>query len=225
MQSEQINELAAALVAAQAEFSAVPKESANPFFKSSYAALPDVVKHATPVLARHGLAVSQFISEADTLTTYLLHKSGQFLSHTMTLHLVKDDPQAQGSAVTYARRYSYMACLGLVADNDDDGNAASQRGGTSARPAPQRASQSTTAPSQATGEKFDADPALVAYLVLADEINQNSEEPNATLTDITDRAQKYPLTAKQVGLAKKLADEAVRGAGLDPSAEFAKVAR
>ena len=73
MQSEQINELAAALVAAQAEFSAVPKESANPFFKSSYAALPDVVKHATPVLARHGLAVSQFISEADTLTTYLLH--------------------------------------------------------------------------------------------------------------------------------------------------------
>ena len=38
------------------------------------------------------------------------------------MHLVKSDPQSQGSAVTYARRYSYMAALGLVADEDDDGN-------------------------------------------------------------------------------------------------------
>lgn len=130
MKSEQINELASALAKAQAEFSAVPKDSQNPFFKSSYAALPEVVKTATPVLAKYGLAVSQFISTDesanDTLTTYLLHSSGQFLAHTMKLHLVKDDPQAQGSAVTYARRYSYMAALGLVADIDDDGNAASQ---------------------------------------------------------------------------------------------------
>ena len=104
MKSELINELAAALAKAQAEFSAVPKDSQNPFFKSSYAALPEVVKTATPVLAKYGLAVSQFISTDevgnDTLTTYLLHASGQFLAHTMKLHLVKDDPQAQGSAAT-----------------------------------------------------------------------------------------------------------------------------
>ncbi len=126
MHSEDIKDLAVTLVAAQAEFSAVPKGSTNPFFKSKYAALPDVVATAGPVLAKHGLAVSQFISEDDSLTTYLLHVSGQFISHTMTLHLVKNDPQAQGSAVTYARRYSYMSCLGLVADEDDDGNKASQ---------------------------------------------------------------------------------------------------
>jgi hypothetical protein len=129
MNSPEINELAAALVAAQAEFGAVPKGSINPFFKSKYAALPDVVAHASPVLAKHGLAISQFISNQtgfDTLVTYLLHKSGQFMSHTMLLHMVKADPQAQGSAVTYARRYAYMSVLGLVADEDDDGQRATQ---------------------------------------------------------------------------------------------------
>ena len=134
--SSDITELAAALVAAQAEFSAVPKGSANPFFKSKYAALPDVVAHAAPVLARHGLAVTQSISfvvgmaqgqtPIDTLTTTLLHKSGQYIENEMLLHLPKQDPQGQGSAVTYARRYSYMAILGLVADDDDDVNAASR---------------------------------------------------------------------------------------------------
>jgi len=134
MQSEQINELAAALVAAQAEFSAVPKGTVNPFFKSKYAALPDVVNHAAPVLAKHGLSVTQAISFValdalvlDTLTTTLLHKSGQFMQSQMLLHLPKQDPQGQGSAVTYARRYAYMSVLGLVTDDDDDGNAASRK--------------------------------------------------------------------------------------------------
>lgn len=130
MQSTEINELAKALVSAQAEFSAVPKGSVNPFFKSKYAALPDVVASAGPVLAKHGLAVSQHITTndqgADMLITYVLHSSGQFIAHGMILHLPKSDPQGQGSAVTYARRYSYMSALGLVADEDDDGNKASQ---------------------------------------------------------------------------------------------------
>ena len=130
MNSEEINELAAALVLAQAEFGAVPKGSTNPFFKSKYAALPEVVQHASPVLSKHGLAISQHICTNDNgddlLLTYLLHRSGQFIAYSMQLHLVKDDPQAQLSAVTYARRGSYMAVLGLVADEDDDGNRASQ---------------------------------------------------------------------------------------------------
>jgi hypothetical protein len=132
--SNEINEIATALVAAQAEFSAVPKGSVNPFFKSKYAALPDVVAHAAPILAKHGLAVTQSITYIiagdtifDALKTALIHKSGQYIENEMLLHLPKQDPQGQGSAVTYARRYSYMAILGLVADDDDDGNAASKR--------------------------------------------------------------------------------------------------
>lgn len=133
MQSEQINELAAALAAAQGEFSTVKKDSENPFFKSKYADLSAVVKTAAPVLAVHKLAVSQFISTTvdgegnlvDTLTTWLIHQSGQYINDTMRLRLTKEDAQGQGSAITYARRYSYMAVLGLVADEDDDGNKAS----------------------------------------------------------------------------------------------------
>jgi hypothetical protein len=82
-------------------------------------------------LNKHGLSVSQFPSHVegkDALTTFLLHSSGQFIEHSMLLHLPKDDPQGQGSALTYARRYSYMAALGLVADDDDDGNRATEAG-------------------------------------------------------------------------------------------------
>ena len=122
-----INELAAALVQAQAEFSAVPKTSVNPFYSSRYADLASVVKAAQPVLAKHGLAVSQHPTVVDgepSLTTYLLHSSGQSLVSTMRLCAAKHDPQGQGAAITYARRFAYQAVLGLVADDDDDGNRA-----------------------------------------------------------------------------------------------------
>jgi hypothetical protein len=55
----------------------------------------------------------------------LFHSSGQYISSTAMLRLIKNDPQAHGSAITYMRRYSFMSILGLVADADDDGNAAS----------------------------------------------------------------------------------------------------
>jgi hypothetical protein len=126
--SETLNELATALAGFQGEAEVVSKDSTNPFFKSRYASLPNVVKSAAPLLAKHGLSVSQFLGHdelGDTLTTILLHKSGQYIADTMHLRPIKDDPQAQGSATTYGRRYAYMAATGLVADEDDDGNHAS----------------------------------------------------------------------------------------------------
>lgn len=139
--SLELDQLATALSAAQAEFSAVTKDSENKFFSSKYAGLPAVIKQATPVLTKHGLSVSQFIGRDngdDTLTTWLLHQSGQFISDSMRLPVSEQkgltDAQAQGSATTYARRYGYMAALGLVAEEDDDGQAAPQR----QKPAQQR---------------------------------------------------------------------------------------
>jgi len=130
MQSTEINELAMALVSAQSEFSAVPKGSVNPFFKSKYAGLPEVVQHTAPVLAKHGLAISQFITYSehggDELLTYLMHNSGQFIAYSMRLHLAKEDMQSFGSACTYARRYAYMSCLSIISDEDDDGNSATK---------------------------------------------------------------------------------------------------
>jgi hypothetical protein len=128
MRSSEIDQLATALVAAQTEFEAVAKTADNPFYKSKFTPLDEVVKAAAPILTKHGLAVSQHIvghEGWDGLMTMLLHSSGQFLESTMTLHLPKQDPQGQGSATTYGRRYAYMAVLGLVCDSDDDGNKAS----------------------------------------------------------------------------------------------------
>jgi len=209
MESREINELAAALAAAQAEFSAVPKGSVNPFFKSKYAALPDVVQHTSPVLARHGLAVSQFIVAIegqggmpyDGLMTYVIHKSGQFIAQTMRLHLVKDDPQAQGSAVTYARRYSYMAALGLVADDDDDGNSASK---PQARP--QYQSSNAPAP-KVTGDV----PAAIAPILEAAQKFPDDEFLNSLATQY---AQRGSLSEKQVNAGKKAAYALLKNAGI-----------
>lgn len=147
-QSDEIDQLAAALVAIQAEVPAIPKDATNPFFKSKYADLPIVMETAQPIVTKHGVAVSQdpdFDGTHDLLTTTLMHTSGQWKQATMRLHLPKADPQGQGSALTYARRYAYMAALGLVADQDDDGSAASRKAavpkGAKAMPASPAAEQ------------------------------------------------------------------------------------
>jgi hypothetical protein len=124
--------LASALVKFQAEMQPVLKEDANPFFKSKYAGLPSVVKQATPLLTKNGLAVIQQPSyELDThkptLKTMLVHTSGEYIESEMLLMMDKDTPQGQGSAITYARRYAYCAVLGIVADEDDDGEKAEGR--------------------------------------------------------------------------------------------------
>src|ERR1017187_6756949 len=164
MQSENINELAAALSKAQGEFAAVPKGETNPFFKSQYAGLPDVVKVASPVLSANGLSISQFIHQnelgEDFLKTYLLHSSGQFIEHSMKLYLGKLDSQSMGSATTYARRYSYMSVLGLVADEDDDANKATVR-------AREYESRQHTEPQGVNPETGELDPRLEAILLAA----------------------------------------------------------
>lgn len=124
---QDIKELATALNAFQAEVVTVGKAAANPFFKSKYAPLDEIMKAALPVLTKHGLAVTQLVDNLNgesALTTTLLHTSGQHISSTMPLLLTKNDPQGQGSAITYARRYSYAAMLGIVIDEDDDGHSA-----------------------------------------------------------------------------------------------------
>jgi hypothetical protein len=123
--SETLGELAKALAAFQGKMEPVAKTAENPFFKSKYADLASVVKAAAPVLSACGLSVAQFPDDG-TLVTYLLHESGEWIEHAAPLNPAKSDPQGVGSAITYFRRYAYCAALGIVADEDDDGQAASQ---------------------------------------------------------------------------------------------------
>jgi hypothetical protein len=128
-QSEQIELLAAALVKAQGDLRNPPKDNINPHFKSRYSDLATVRETVVPVLAQHGLAVSQVLANLNgspALTTLLVHTSGQWISGTVPLLVPKGSMQDLGSAVTYARRYGLLAITGTVGDDDDDGNAASQ---------------------------------------------------------------------------------------------------
>lgn len=120
--SEQIKDLATALSSFQGEMEFVGYDANNPFFKSKYATLTALVTKSKEMLNKHGLSVSQLLEGECGVTTLLMHISGQWISSTVTLKPVKQDPQGLGSAITYARRYAYASILGLVSDNDDDAN-------------------------------------------------------------------------------------------------------
>ena len=214
MQSESINELAAALSKAQGEFAAIPKTETNPFFKSKYAGLPDVIGAASKTLAANGLSVSQFITRdelgSEVLKTYLLHSSGQYIEHDMSLHLGKLDSQGQGSAVTYARRYSYMSVLGLVADEDDDGNKAS-------RPAAQHRQTDATERGHAFGDVTadgEIDPRIDAILKAAE------QGENTFLMDLATKYAQYgKLSDKQLEAGFKQAAKILTTSRSAPTSE------
>lgn len=130
MQSEQINEIAKALSMAQSEMKSAKKDAKNPFFKSDYATLESVSEACLPALNKQAIAVTQLTNVSqDGLTqliTLLIHSSGQWISSTYPVHPTKNDPQALGSALTYARRYSLAAIAGVVT-SDDDGESAMDR--------------------------------------------------------------------------------------------------
>ena len=125
--TQQITDIAAALVAAQSEMGNAVKGSASPFFKSRYADLNAVREAVIPVLTKHGISVIQPTITRDGrnyVKTVLLHTSGQYIAgETEILYKEKDNPQAQGSGITYARRYGLQSICNIGAD-DDDGNQA-----------------------------------------------------------------------------------------------------
>lgn len=127
--SPAMDKLAPALVKVQEATGSVEKSSYNPGFKSRYADLAATSAACRDALVANGFAVTQFpggyTGDAMQMTTLLLHSSGQFLRGTMAVPLSKKDAQGYGSALTYARRYSLQAVVGLSPE-DDDGNAAAK---------------------------------------------------------------------------------------------------
>jgi len=132
--SESIKNLAIGLLKFHAEVSKVSKDAKNPFFKSNYASLSNIQDAIREPLQTAGLVYSQLPVGENELTTLLLHAAtGEWLESTYQMNPVKPDPQAKGSAITYARRYALAAILGINVD-DDDGNTASAGRTTTAKP-------------------------------------------------------------------------------------------
>jgi hypothetical protein len=128
--SDTLTKISPALVKAINAIEGVKKGADNPFFKSKYANLESVIEAAHDALSANGLAVMQGPGPMDgsciTLTTRLVHESGEWIETDFSLPAGKMDPQAAGSAITYARRYSLMAMLNMPAV-DDDGEASMPR--------------------------------------------------------------------------------------------------
>jgi len=126
--SESIVELAKALVKFNSEVNKIAKDADNPFLKNNYATLDTIIDEIRPILSKNGLSIMQIPSgdgQNVTLKTLLIHESGEWLeSDELTMKPVKNDPQAVGSCITYARRYSLAAFLSLNTGEDDDGNSA-----------------------------------------------------------------------------------------------------
>lgn len=120
-------ELFAALAKAQGEVENASKGSSNPHFKSKYADLAEILNTVRPTFSAHGIAIIQssaYDGQTVTVTTVLAHSTGGFISSAASCVPAKTDGQAIGAATTYLRRYSLAAMAG-VAQEDDDGNAAS----------------------------------------------------------------------------------------------------
>lgn len=131
--SESICDLAKALTLVQSSLTPAKRDSTNPFYNSTYADLNSVWESCREILAKNGLCVIQgnSVGTGNTLIvdTLLIHESGQWVQSELSLPLSKADPQGVGSAMTYGRRYGLAAIIGIVADADDDGNAASAKNG------------------------------------------------------------------------------------------------
>ena len=125
--SESIKELATALCNFQSSVSNVPKDGSNPFFKSKYATLSNILDVIREPLLRNNLSFVQFPTGEHELTTILMHNSGEWIQGTYKMTPTKNDPQGLGSVITYQRRYALGSILGLNIDDDDDGNAASKK--------------------------------------------------------------------------------------------------
>lgn len=148
-----LDQLAAALCKAQAAMGEVPKSGINPAFKSAdkpkgtpFSTLADVIGAIRKPLTDNGLSFMQPVARNEhgvAVTTVLLHVSGQRYSSTLDMPCgANANAQAVGSAISYGRRYSLLAMMGLASDDDDDGNAAVE----AQRSAPRQEQRAVTPP-------------------------------------------------------------------------------
>lgn len=123
--SQDISELAKAMVKVQAEITGALKGSENPFFKSKYADLTACWNACREPLTNNGLTVIQTTEpnpDGVTVVTLLAHESGQWIRGRLSMIPGKNDAQGIGSCMTYARRYALAAIVGLTQVDDDAEN-------------------------------------------------------------------------------------------------------
>jgi hypothetical protein len=135
--SQELDKIAPAISKMQSVLSGANKNSENPFFKSDYADLQSVWEAIRKPLTDNGLSVIQSMSNGSSgvlIDSMLLHTSGQWIKGQLHVPLIKMDPQAVGSAISYGRRYMLAALVGIY-QKDDDAETVINRAATQVKPA------------------------------------------------------------------------------------------
>lgn len=176
--SEQINEIASALSKAQGTIRGAVKDSLNPFFKSNYADLASVWDACRDPLSNNGLSVVQCPDTTDqgmVLITTLMHTSGQWIESTYPIKPVKDDPQGLGSSISYARRYSLAAMVGIFQVDDDAESAQGRNQAQEFQPDIKNVQQRPSSPTQLKKISNDAETGPHEHRWLPSHFQQNEE--------------------------------------------------
>jgi len=93
-------------------------------YKFKYATLKNIIESTRKILADNNLAIIQTVGEGGSVTTLLMHSSGEWIKDTVLISPVKNSPQGIGSSISYAKRYSMASMLRIIAEQDDDANIA-----------------------------------------------------------------------------------------------------
>ena len=154
--SQDTTELAKALINVQRQLQPATKDADNPFTKSKYATLNSVMDSCRDALLSNGIWLCQYPVPAEPgylgLVTKLTHaKSGQWQSSLAVVPLPKADPQGVGISMTYMRRYALSVMLGIVTEEDTDGEFASDKPNR-----PQRQKNAVTAPQRGKTTQDDS---------------------------------------------------------------------
>jgi len=205
--SESIKELAAALAKAQGVMTPAKMDAVNPFLKNKYADLGSVIQATRPALMANGLSITQHPAvenECVTLTTRLMHASGEWIESSMTLPIGDEKgislAQSMGKLVTYLRRYSLSSILGVYADEDTDGDGAGKKSEKKADSKPEQHTNGTRA--ELTPEALRSMLAKIAEGNKSKPLPQELQHTPAALTQVLGGDdQRHELTAYLTGMS------------------------
>jgi hypothetical protein len=249
IQSENLNELAGALSAFQAEVPSLFKSdtvkvtprAGGREYTFKYVPLEAAVEVVRPFLGKHGLAVSQLLGDG-AITSLLMHKSGQYLGTETSYKSRLDNldrknengyaggasSQDEGALITYYSRYAFMRILGLVGDDDDDSN--SVNGNTYTRETKPAAVRTPAAPDSPTPAKAprgnaDTDKEWLNAYTKAGEVTKQGEEIISQLRSgeltMDDLADQYKISKDtRARLTEAIASPATEEPAPKPAAKF-----
>jgi hypothetical protein len=217
--SEQLGELFGALAKAQAQIKTAVKDSTNPFFKSQYTSLDGCWATCREPLSSNGLTIIQTVHEEGARTylcTILGHTSGQYIESTMPLLPGKPDPQSLGSALSYARRYSLCAIVGLT-QGDDDGEEAMKgyrepQDSYYAKKTQQKPKEQAPEARERTVEEFvqelkDLDVGNNHFEAMSEYLDKLHKEKNVSIQKTMDQALRPDMIVRFVNSWKKWFEE------------------